>query len=121
MQQQHIASRALDQRAYGGSAVLADEQVWKVDDWRNPVINWMYSRLVDGALSPGRFYYSPTLDREGVTVAQVPAFLNVANRLFRWSRKNTVWVDTEWGRERLGAEAAKRLERGEYELRMNPW
>jgi hypothetical protein len=90
---------------------------WVLEVEREPVIEWWYSRFDNGTLFPGRFYYVPA----SVDAGEKPAeFLSAAERLFRWIRRSTETVDTEWGRERLGGRAAEKVRRGELTLRRNP-
>jgi hypothetical protein len=90
---------------------------WVLEVEREPLVEWWYSAFENGALFPGRFYYVPT----GADNKQKPTdFLSSAEHLFRWVRRSTESVNTEWGRERLGRRAAEKFRRGEVVLRRNP-
>jgi hypothetical protein len=86
---------------------------------RDQVIEWWYSKLTADGLHPGRFYYVPSDPMDG-SAPRDERFLQVAERLFQWARKTATFVATEWGRERLGPEAASRYLNGELQLRRNP-
>jgi hypothetical protein len=85
---------------------------WVLSVAADPLIEWWFSRLEDGELSPGRFYYLPrgTSDEPAAT----------ARRLFAWLRRFTTRVGTGWGTELLGPRAAELVGAGELRLRANP-
>jgi hypothetical protein len=94
---------------------------WLTSPTKHPVIEWMYSRLADDGIHPGRFYY--VADHFGGARLPEPrdeAFVKTAERLFRWVQKTTQWVETGWGRERLGPVAAARHRAGGLAIHMNP-
>lgn len=99
---------------------LANRKEWVIELGANPVIEWWYSKLDGDELHPGRFYYIPMRSIDGVAYEKDDAFLDVATRLFAWIRRTTIYVATEWGRERLGTEAADRFRDGTLGLRRNP-
>jgi hypothetical protein len=89
---------------------------WVLEPETEPLIEWWYSRFENGLLFPGRFYYVPVIDNHQKSAD----FQSAADSLFRWVRRSTRMVNTEWGQERLGGEAAERFLRGEVALRRNP-
>jgi hypothetical protein len=91
-----------------------------VNAWTDPVIEWMHSRLVDGMLYPGRFYYCPQVEHDGVLVPQPELLTSTAERLFRWLRRRMPWFETDWGRERLGPIAAAKFVQSEISIDVSP-
>ncbi len=93
---------------------------WVLDVAEDPLVEWWLSKLDDKLLYPGRFYYVPFTLAGSVFIEKDEEFLSTAERLFKWVRKETRAVETEWGRERLGSVAAEKLQNGEISLRQNP-
>jgi hypothetical protein len=98
---------------------IAAQGYYALHPTRNPVVEWWYSKLTADGLHPGRFYYLPNGPSDGTAVWD-EGFLRMAERLFQWARKTAHFVNTEWGRERLGPRAAERYLNGELQLRRNP-
>jgi hypothetical protein len=93
---------------------------WILDVMTSPVIEWWLSKFDQGQLYPGRIYYVPQTTSGDSSTPKDKAFLEAADRLFKWMRKSTETVETEWGKERLGRIAATRFRNGEISLRRNP-
>lgn len=93
---------------------------WIIDVTTSPVIEWWVSKFDHGQLFPGRLYYVPQTPLGDTATPKGKEFLATAERLFKWMRKFTEAVETEWGKERLGKIAAAKLRNGEISLRRNP-
>lgn len=99
---------------------IASQNHWVVDVNADPLIEWRSSKLIEGDLYPGRLYYVPwVVDREGKHT-KVAEFTSVADKFFRWMRDYTSWVETDWGREKVGPHAMNLLNRKRICLKMNP-
>jgi len=101
---------------------LSPRHIEATDEWilnvaNDPLIEWVLSRLYNGLLYPGRFYYLQRLDSGA---DQQHDLVKTADRLFRWVRSQTLAVETEWGSERLGAMAAELVRDGQVSLRFGP-
>lgn len=93
---------------------------WILDVITNPVIEWWLSKFEQGQLFPGRLYYVPKITSGDSAALKDKTFLETADRLFKWMRKYTDTVETEWGKKRLGKIAATKFRNGEITLRRNP-
>jgi len=98
--------------------VARDEWVLNID--AEPIIEWQFSRLDQGVLSPGRFFYIPTAGLDDSRVEKPFEFISSAKKLFGWLRRQTQMMDTEWGAERVGPITAELLRTGAITLRANP-
>jgi hypothetical protein len=93
---------------------------WILDVMTSPVIEWWLSKFDHGQIFPGRLYYVPEITSGHGTARKDKAFLEAADRLFKWMRESTDAVETDWGKERLGRIAATKFQNGEVSLRRNP-
>ncbi|MFW5472712.1 hypothetical protein ACOCJ5_05330 [Knoellia sp. CPCC 206450] len=77
---------------------------WLADAVRDPVVEWRRSRLDEGCLYVGRFYYVPV--REDGSPKD-DAFLDFATSLFGWLKRHLRTVDID-GRRILSTPTASR-------------
>jgi hypothetical protein len=99
---------------------IAARDEWVLDPLTDPVVEWWYSKFSEDVLFPGRLYYVLENPAGENGTRKDDRFLSMADALFKWIRRSTCYVETEWGRERFGANAASSYRRGDLVLRRNP-